>query len=190
MSSTARLILSFCAVGGMVGAVPDSLAAERDYTLLVSTPPNVDREVVSWAAATAFNGRGWTVKSQSEDHVTGYLNHRGIEATLELKILDGKIDYYCDCVKRVRARRVGVRRTPRKEKSEIRPYTPEGWIHNIRKDITKNLRNQAVSARRSNAKLQGPSAKQRLRSLQTLLDDGLVTQEEYDSKRAEIISDM
>ena len=48
---------------------------------------------VAKIAADAFKGRQWTVVSASKNQVTGKIDHRGISATLQLKILDDRIAY-------------------------------------------------------------------------------------------------
>jgi hypothetical protein len=128
---------------------PSEARAEKlEYTLLLMTPRSLDRADIAQAAAMAFTGRKWTVQSADDDHVVGFLNHRGIVATLDLKILDDRIVYSCECNKKLprsTTRRINYDGSARHR--GIVPYVPEGWIANIRKDLIKNLTWYAVSSR-------------------------------------------
>lgn len=71
--------------------------------------------------------RNWTVKEKTDDRAVGYLNHRGIEATLTLTFDTHQVSLFCEGWKVDKA---GKR---------LKPEMPDGWIANMKKDVTKRL---------------------------------------------------
>jgi hypothetical protein len=72
--------------------------------------------------------RGWEVKEKANDHVVGHIKHRGSEAVLTL-VFDSKlIQMYCEGWK-----------IDKNSGSHIKPQLPDGWIENVRDDLTKRL---------------------------------------------------
>ena len=139
-------------------------------------------------AAEAFQGRKWTVKSVSEDRVVGHLDHRGIDATLEFRILDDRIVYSCDCVKEKKYGKTS-------RNNRLVDWTPLGWINNLRRDIQRVLWGNATAALATEGarpvnRHNQLSIAERLQVLKDLLSQGLVSQEEYDTKREQILSDL
>lgn len=171
------------------GLLLSSAAAAIDDSgphVLLSFPSHLSRDAVSRASAAAFIGRKWEVQSFNEGRVVGYLNHRGIKATLELKILEDRIVYVCDCTK-TKTGPAG-RRTGRRS---VR-WTPVKWINNLRQDIQKSLLDSSYAAEsgRQVDRSNRSSIRERLKVLEDLLSEHLVSQEEYDTKRAAILSEL
>ncbi len=63
---------------------------------------------------------------------------------------------------------------------------PKRWINNLRVDIQRML----ARARRLDDGAKRTPIVERLQALEDLLTQGLVSQEEYAAKRAEILSDL
>ncbi len=153
-----------------------------EYALLLRFPHPIAREAVAPLAAKTFSGRKWTIQSFTQDSVTGHIDHRGVSATLELKILDDRIEYLCHpCTKR--------RSNANKKEYDS---TPTKWIENIRADLS-----QALISHEATKGLEGRypggdwgTAGERLENLNSLLSKDLISQEEYDNKRADILSDL
>lgn len=183
-----RLLLSLiaCIGFGLLSTTPAHARDLSEYTIFLPFSSQLDREAVSQVAAYAFLARKWEVKSVSEESVVGYLNHRGIDATLELMILEDRILYFCDCTKgktgpgaiKAAKRRIG--------------WTPAKWLDNLRADIGSVLAAAAVAVKEGRAAdIGSPSSiAERLQVLEGLLSQGLVSQQEYDTKRAEILSEL
>ena len=176
----------FCSAGA-------SSATEAQNTLVVLFPKSVPKGVVAKIAVDAFMGRKWSVVRASRDQVTGKIDHRGISATLELTILDDRITYSCG---RTDPPPLGDTRSagpaPRSQLAagvrscNIRKL--QGWINNLRRDIEGRL---------ARAELEGTdddgdraSVTERLSTLEALRSEGLVSQQEYDAKRAQILSEF
>jgi hypothetical protein len=72
--------------------------------------------------------REWEVKEKANDHVVGHIKHRSSEAVLTLVFDSELIQIYCEGWK-----------IDKKSGSHIKPQLPDGWIENIRDDLTKRL---------------------------------------------------
>ena len=151
---------------------------------------------VAKIAADAFKGRQWTVVSASKNQVTGKIDHRGISATLQLKILDDRIAYSCkrtDSTQGVSGEAGGNGPVPRNRSTAkaTRPCTDktlQGWIAYLQGDIIGQLALAGLEGSDDDAD-RVPVAK-RLSTLETLRSQGLVSQQEYDAKRAQILSEL
>jgi hypothetical protein len=189
--STCGALLAF----GLLCSAGASSAAESQQTLLASLPQSVPQGAVAKIAAEAFTGRGWTVVSANKDEVTGKIDHRGITATLKLKILDDRIAYSCERTDPGVASRQGGGSGPaprnRSNTKATRPCTNtvlQGWIRNLERDIAGKLVLAEIVISDDDAD-RVPVA-ERLSTLEALRSQGLVSQQEYDAKRAEILSEL
>ena len=70
-----------------------------------------------------------------------------------------------------------------------RSQVPERWLNNLRSDLRPMIVLALNQGKPVAARDAGDPA-ERLRQLKTLLDRGLITQAEYDAKRAEILKGL
>lgn len=105
----------------------DAVTAYGKKVATVVVPPGLGEELVRRTAIRAFAGRAWELKEAKKDRVVGYLKHRGYEATLTMVLGKQEIVFYCEGW---RVDRDGNRESPKQ---------PEGWIENLRRDMTKLL---------------------------------------------------
>ncbi len=195
----ARQGLAWSAACGLLFSTTTYGADESEYVLLTLLSGHPDRASVADIVANAFIGRRWALERVSEDQVVGHLDHRGVSATLELKILGDRIVYSCECTRitsgdrheggnsavRMRLRRRSSSSVLRSSASGEVPL-PKRWINNLRVDIQRML----ARARRLDEGAKRTPIVERLQALEDLLTQGLVSQEEYAAKRAEILSDL
>ena len=191
--STCGALLAF----GLLYSAGASSAAESQQTILIFLPKSLPQGFAAKTAAEAFAGRGWTVVSANKDEVTGEIDHRTISATLKLKILDDRIAYSCkrtDPTQGVSGQDGGHGGPmPRNQSTaaKARPCTGrtlQGWIRNIERDIEKMLVLAGLESSDDHAD-RVPVA-ERLSTLENLRSRGLVSQQEYDAKRAQILSEL
>ncbi len=195
----ARQGLAWSAACGLLFSTASYGADESEYILLTLLSGHPDRASVADIVANAFIGRRWALERVSEDQVVGHLDHRGVSATLELKILSDRIVYSCECTRITSGDRheggdSAVRRRLRRRSSSsvLRSSAsgevplPKRWINNLRVDIQRML----ARARRLDDGAKRTPIVERLQALEDLLTEGLVSQEEYAAKRAEILSDL
>lgn len=197
----ARQGLAWSAACGLLCSTASYSADESEYTVLTLLSGRLDRASVVEIAASAFIRRKWVLERVSENQVVGHLDHRGVSATLELKILSDRIVYSCECTRitsgdrhkggnsavRMRLRRRSSSSALRSSASGEVPL-PKRWINNLRVDIQGML--STARARRPDDGAKRTPIVERLKVLEDLLTRGLVSQEEYAAKRAEILSDL
>jgi hypothetical protein len=94
----------------------------------VPVPPNMSKADVKESIVAAFLGRQWTVREVTADHVVGYLKHRGREAILTVNYSETQADLLC----------LGWKIDDSGVRKEF--DLPTGWITNIKKDLTKDLK--------------------------------------------------
>lgn len=185
-----RLVVSTILAFILLGSIPSRSDEDSTLTLFSPYPRSLDRATVSQLLSDAFIGRRWTVVSADEKRVIGQIDHRGINAILEMSIEQGRVVYLCRCTKVTKPAVGGS--LDRNRKRQVK-YEPRGWIDNLRTDFERLLvttgapSGAATTAGGGNDK--APIA-DRLSTLDDLLSKGLITQEEYDGKRAEILSDL
>lgn len=76
-------------------------------------------------------GREWSVKQDTETKVIIYLLHRKSEATVTFLISEKSVEAYC----------VGY--AVDRSGNRVKPEQPEGWLENLRQDITKGINEAA-----------------------------------------------
>ena len=145
--------------------------------LLIGVPAGADPKEVMDAARAAFVGRRWDVKENLDGAFVANIRGATDSANLKVFFADGAL-WFID------------RSTDRRG---AKTQVPERWLNNVRADLRQPL--GMLGSRASRAKLvpQEPAASdaaQRLSQLKTLLDRGLITQAEYDAKRAEILKGL
>jgi hypothetical protein len=155
---------------------PVAAAAPTGKALMGYIPPGTTPAQVIQAARVALVGRRWVVLAGPEDVITAQLKSQRADATLIVFMTRAGLQYA--------------------DEGEI----PENWIANLRADIprfvhrdTRSSQAQQIRAREAAPspppRPQG-SADERLRALKQLFDSGMITRQEYDQKRAEILKDL
>jgi putative oligomerization/nucleic acid binding protein len=130
--------------------------------VLLAVPAGADPQQVMEAARSAFARRKWAVSRDADGALIVRNRNLDIDATLRVFIGDGALRYIDGTVDR------------KGGKAQV----PERWLNYIRADL------------RRPAPARDQNAAERLRQLQSLLDGGLITQAEYDAKRAEILKGL
>jgi len=183
-------------VFGLVCFAGTSSANESQETLLIPLPKNLPKGFAAKIAADAFQGRQWTVVSASRDEVTGEIDHRGISATLRLTILDDRITYSCERTDTGAAPRQGSGHGPAARNQPTPSVTGpctgsrlQRWIRNIASDSEQMLVLAGLEESSDDDADRAPLA-ERLSILDELRSQGLVSQQEYDAKRAQILSEF
>jgi len=145
-------------------------AVEPSQVLLV-VPAGADRYRVMLATHNAFVRRKWAVGSDASGAVVARNRNFDVDATLkvflagsELRYVDGTVD--------TKGRKAQV---------------PERWLNYIRADLRRQL-DTPPERRVAPPKDMDPA--DRLRRLKSMLDAGLISQAEYDAKRAEIVKGL
>lgn len=122
------IALSLCvASGALVAAETAAPAGAVASAGIVSIPPGVSGTQVKDIIITSLTAREWKVKEQTDGRVVGYLNHRGVEATLTLTYDANQITMACEGWKVDKA---GKR---------IAPEQPTRWINNMHSDLVRRL---------------------------------------------------
>jgi hypothetical protein len=146
--------------------------------VLTVVPAGADPQEVMKAARGAFVGRRWEVKDEADGGFVADIQGVQESATLKVFLADGALRF----IDRSTDRKGG--------KAQV----PERWLNNIRVDlrrviVTLTPRPERKPVARATAPTQG-DAEERLRTLKSLFDRGLITQTEYDAKRAEILKGL
>jgi hypothetical protein len=129
--------------------------------VLVALPAGTDPHKAMEAAYRAFAGRKWAVSLDADGAALVARNRNfDIDATLKVFVGDGALRYIDGTV----------------DSKGRKAQVPERWLNYIRAD----LRRPAPRAR-------DQDAGERLQRLKSLLDRGLISPEEYEAKRAEIL---
>lgn len=144
--------------------------------VLISVAAGADPQEVMKAAREAFVGRRWKLKDEPDGGFLADIRGAQESATLKVFLADGTLRFI-------------DRSADRKgQKSQA----PERWLNNVRADLRSTmvtLAPQRKPAARATAPAQGDAA-ERLRTLKSMLDAGLISEAEYDGKRAEILKGL
>jgi hypothetical protein len=143
-------------------------------TLVAYIPPGTTIAEVMQAARQALIVRRWAIQAASDDAIRARLVRHGSDARLTIFYANGVLQYA--------------------EEGEAPPH----WIDNLRTDIPRLLlRQRAANDRTERAETSRARAgntpevnAERLRALKQLFDSGMITREEYDRKRAEMLKDL
>lgn len=129
----------------------------------------------------SFSRRGWTVQAADKESITGYLSHRGVEATLKV-YRDGDVyRYICDCKR--------TRKASHERDAEYiwEEYYPKKWVINLQRDVVKYSSKAKMQAERSAshaAQRKKSSAEAKISLLKEMRDDGILSESEYQAKKA------
>lgn len=125
------MIVLSCVLATSAATLParaiDKSEIAGQFMNTVSVPDGLTIDEVRNTVALALAGRTWQIKAKEEDHVIGYLNHRGRAVTLTLVFDTNEISIYSDGW------------TVNKEGERKKPDPAAGWVANITKDLNKML---------------------------------------------------
>ena len=140
--------------------------AQAEGQVLIQVPAGADPRAVMEAAREAFAGRKWAVSGDAEGALVARIRGLDIDSTLKVFLAGDSLRYIDNTV----------------ERKGAKGQVPERWLNYLRSDLRRSLNRLAPPAATDPA--------QRLSQLKTLLDRGLITQAEYDAKRAEILKGL
>lgn len=157
-------------------------AAPPSQVLLGNVPPRLDPARVMDAVRGALAGRRWSMLPDEDSAVVARIRSGDTESTLKVFLADGALRF--------------IDRTTLRNGAE-KAQVPERWINYLRADLgqalaalpVKSAADEAKATPREAARQPGNAA-ERLRTLKQLLDAGLIGQEEYDKKRAEVLGEL
>lgn len=140
---------------------PEALVSPQ---LLLEVPIGADPEKVMELTRDAFAGRKWAVGRDADGAVLARNRGPDVDATLKVFLAGGALRFIDGSVDRKGAR----------------APAPERWLNYIRADLRRSIGSLGRTE----------DAATRLRRLKALLDQGLISQTEYDAKRAEILKGL
>jgi hypothetical protein len=137
MKTLPRLLLGLSLVAAIATVPMATVHAAADEDLgafykSIVTPEMLSPDDVEEVVALSLVRRGWEVVRKGESSVTGYINHRGREATATFAVGSGIIEIYCNGY------------VVRKDGTRVKPDVPVGWLVNLEKDIKARLAEKAV----------------------------------------------
>lgn len=91
-------------------------------------PNKMEPSQVQNTIATVLLNREWQVTEKADGHVVGHIKHRSHEAVLTLVYDHDLIQLYCEGWK-----------IDKETGAHLKPDLPDGWIENIRNDLTERL---------------------------------------------------
>jgi hypothetical protein len=151
-----------------------SAARAEEKLLLAELPTGVDKKALIGIISTALIGRRWTVFDASADSVSAKIRYSNYEARIRIFAADNVLKYVDSTEWQDSTSNQAAKGTP--------PPLPERWIYLLRSDINARLDQHKRQAANE------PST--RMQRLKELLDKGLITQSEYEKKRAEIVKSL
>ena len=159
----------------LAGVTPAKISSR---VLLGGIPADADPQRVMQAARSAFVGRRWEVKDDVDGAFIADIHGATESATLKVFLAEGALRYADRSV----------------DRNGARAQVPERWLNNIRYDLRPTISLLARREETRPAVRADPAAPsdpaERLRRLKSLLDGGLITQAEYEAKRAEILKGL
>ena len=171
--------------GSPVASASTQAAAAPGQDLVENVPPDLSKEQVLRAAWTALAGHQWIVKPGSGDVLLAEITSGDTDAKLKVFMVGRRLRYTDEGSK--------------SRSSGVAISVPERWIGYLRADTARALSQiqMAESGKAGNAPPASGSAPasarttaERLRALKELHDSGVITRDEYDKKRAEILKDL
>jgi len=171
----ADLIAAFAGELPLAGSKPMKVPSEL---LLGGIPANLESEKVMQTARSAFTARRWEVSADKDGAFTAHIRGNDAESELRVFLADGALRYT-------------DRTTDRKgQKSKV----PERWMNYVRTDLRNSLSLLAAREGQKPVARGGSPAEsdpvERMKKLKAMLDGGLISQAEYDAKRAEILKGL
>lgn len=163
----------------LAGTRPPTKPAPAPSRVLYGDLPKADPARVLDKARLALVARGWKLVPAEEDVIVAQNTSGETDVSIRIFVADGALRYHDRSTRRGGG------------KGEV----PERWLANLRRDLSKSLPELAASASRAEpSRAQPERAKadvaERLRRLQSLLDAGVITPDEYTKRRTEILKEL
>jgi hypothetical protein len=172
-----RADLTTAFAGNLPAGAAKPAAPAPTQVLFAAIPTGVEPERVMNVTRSVFVGRRWEVSDGGAGALIARIRSGDTESTLRVSLADGVLRY-------------SDRSTERGQSSQV----PERWLKNVRGDLRLAMTALAPArddrAREPRQRAKDDDPVERLRRLKGLLDGGLITQAEYDAKRAEILKGL
>jgi len=168
-------------LSGNPAAASRATPAEAGQLLIGNLPGNLSNDQILRAVWSALSGRRWIVQPGSGDSINAEYTSGDTAGKLQVFLVGRDLRYLED----------GTR-----QRSSGRPTSlPDNWIANLRADTSRTLMEMSAkkppAAPANSAIAANPrTVAERLRALKELHDSGVITRDEYDKKRAEILKDL
>lgn len=165
----------------------------KERILIDSVPANLDTGQVFDVLSKVFYGRQWHVSQRTAEFVVGQLDHNGYKCRLVVRHKGNQLVYVDETLGLVRAETSGggphsFRKGSRMDRERAPKPTPQRWLSYLRYDLGRALRVASLSASQQLRAPEDPA--ERLRKLEQLHKDGLITAEEYEAKRDAIVGEL
>lgn len=171
-------------VGIILLALPMFVSAE-EQAFVENIPSQVSPRAAISAAEAALAKRQWFVTSRDERSVAGELKHGKHDCEIVISIEGRSLNFDGACLSLKRAKGASARQ--KKELGAI----PSRWVAYLRQDTETNLVMQSQREPECDAsKPVKKSVADRLRGLKALKKEGLLTDAEYQKKRAELVEQL
>lgn len=157
-------------------------ARAESQVLVPELPSTVDELQVMTIVQRALQGRSWIVTEIEPLSISATLSHQIYDAKLRIFKSGDALLYEQSAI----ATMTGGLNTGLKTKSDV----PSRWIEFLKSDIETQLTAVSVRQMESEVTCSKMTAATRLRDLKSLLDEKLLTDVEYEIKRAEVIKDL
>lgn len=158
-------------------------SALQGESQFVIVPDGVADAQALIAAHQALVGRQWTVRERSPLEIKATLAHKLFDCTLYFRLESNRLLKREQCKQTLFS---GPNNNPRVVDSEV----PERWLAYLRSDIDVLLLAAPRAQRPEPGRRDSAGPAERLRALEALKRDDLITEQEYQKKRAEILSDF
>ena len=156
-------------------------ANAEEGVLIESVPLNLDRATVLTVVRNALTYREWTILETFPAAVTAKISRGRQEARIRIALVDHALRYKESAV------------TTELSMKITKSSTPARWIDFLRSDISAELETRSKSAA-SQAPKETPKARgstvQRMQELKQMLDSGLISAEDFERKKAEILKEL
>jgi hypothetical protein len=160
-----------------------SIADRPQSQVLMRVAPGSEAERVMDKVRVALSTRAWKLLPDEEGAVVAQNRSGELEARLKIFLAGDQLRFIDQSTRSDSLSRRGEKI----EKAQV----PERWIGCLRADLDKSLRE--LTPRKERRPLardgapKGDDPVERMKKLKSLLDAGMITQAEYEAKRAEIL---
>lgn len=159
---------------------------EETDVLFASIPGGITKEQAIKAVYTSAIRREWKVSDTADNELELKLNHRNYKALLDFTFSENEIRYSDSTTYYVSDQ--GRSYLESEDASGWKKRSaPENWIVYLQRDVDKVFRRLLLDNEKYSIPSSDPIA-DKLISLKKLFDQDLITEEEYQKKREEILS--
>ncbi len=150
-----------------------------------------DRQIPDAMAAAEYSldKRGWSIVSRTKNSYIAMLKKNSVDAKIRIEVSDALVKILSD------SKRGAIGDDPANLANKIMlwsPYYPRGWIGNIEKDMENYLATVPALPidEETGSTLSQETVEARLVSLKAQYEKQLITEQEYQQKRTEILSEL